>query len=352
MARHPARRTRALIPRRTVIAALVVLAATAVMASAERRVRSAGAYLPGTRVFVADAVLSPLDIPGLIAPVGIVRTRRGAVVLDGATRRLVRLDPVGARADRRSDTTVVPWRTPVLADGGGRFRGADVLDVAGAALHHVPDAAGAPVRRSLRAASAPMAGCLLDDGTTMLLTEGVADALTAIGPDGRVRWRRPLPWPEVEHRSSLVRQGFMVAGADGRSCVVALAFGPGWAWIDRHGAVRTMGAWLDRSPPPTVREVPGGTRLVRGVPVVHGATVRADTLEVVAAGPTGLALRTVDRFSLSSAAYLGSVRLPRPTGALMPVEAGWIALAMRGGRHEPVRLTVRRRPVGFGGPER
>lgn len=352
MARPPARRLRPVSRRRAGAAALVVLSAVAIMAAGERRVRAAGRYGPGPRTFVADAVASPLDVPGLVAPVALTRARGSMFILDGATRRLVPLDRGAPRGASTGDAGPPPWRLPVPIDATAAADAVSILDAAAATLYRT-DAAGRVLgRRSLAAVSPPMAGCLLDDGSVILLTEGADDALASVGADGQVRWRRPLPWPEAQARHALARQGFTALGRDGRSCVIALAFGPGWLWIDRHGAIRALGDWRDRAPSPRVRSVRSGARLTGGTPVAHAITLRDDTLEVVVAGPTGVPLRVVDRIALASGRYLGSVLLPRVVTALTAVPGGWVAIALRGGRAEPVRFALRDRRVGIGGSAR
>lgn len=355
MAHPPARRPRAVRWRRvaaTLLAVVAVVAAVAAAAAAEHRRHRTVGLGPGPRTFVADAVMTPLDAPGLVAPVAIGRTRRGGFALDGATRRLVPVGPRSRGGTTAHDGPPPPWRRPALADNGHADDVVTVLDLGGAALHSLPSDGPPPPPRPLAGIAPAMAGCVLEDGSAVLLTEGIDDALASVAPDGRVRWRRRLPWVEVQARPPIARQGFAAVGPDRRSCVIALAFGPGWAWVDRHGAVRRMGTWRDRALPPAVRTVPGGTRLVGGGPVVHAIAVRGDTLDAVAAGPTGLALRTMDRIALTTGAYLGSVRLPRPVTAIVPSSDGWLALAVREGRAVPVTLRIAPRRVGFGGPGR
>jgi hypothetical protein len=271
---------------------------------------------PARRVVVTTAaVRSHVTAAPALAPVRLSATGAHVLVLDAAHRRLAtwqgEVSHVGPVLGRR------PLQLAPDGDVLGVF---DPHDARITIVH-----ADGRVRQRIGLAHLPATygACAFGDGTWLLLTAD-STALWRIGPRGEVRWRRPLPWPQVTAWPELARQGLLLPTPQG--CVVAMAFGPGWATIDREGRLTTAIPYRETAPSPRRRRVRGGEVLASKAPLVADATRHGDTLDLLVAGRTADAWRMLDRYHVRTGAYLGSVRLPGPVRAIAAEPLGWVAI--------------------------
>lgn len=294
---------------RAAVIAVVVLLAIAVACDAARaRPRTdAVARPPSSRRVVAEAnVARHVAADPVLAPVRLVAHGATLFVLDAAQGRVARWD----------DT--VHWFSPRVSRAPHAVSGAagvvGVLDARDARLTEL-DLRGRIVSRlGLAHVPTAFAACRFADGGWLLLSADAAEPLVRLERDGRVAWRRALPWPVVSEWPAALRQGVVAAWRGG--CVVGMAFGPGWVVVEPDGRMPTVMPWRDPPLPP---------RRAR-VPLVADLAVRGDTAEVLVAGPTAEAFRTIDRYHLRTGAYLGAVRLPRPVRAMAAIPDGWGAI--------------------------
>lgn len=275
------------------------------------------------RVWVGRAqVLARTGDDSLVAPVRLATIGDSLYVLDAAHRAVFRLW----------------WPTPrhaVLAPtplrgGAGTYVASSVaggLALLDHARGRIRTARGSAQRQiPIAHLASPFAMCLLPSGDAIVLTGGVDSALVRVTPQGSVVWARRWPWPAAAQRAGLARQGMFAPLPDGTGCVLASVFGDGWAVIDADGqAVRTAAYHL-RVAEPVVMNRSGAERLSAGIPAAADVTLRGDTVEVLAVGPSVLAWRQIDRYALRDGRYLGSVRLAEPVGAIAAAPGGWFAI--------------------------
>jgi hypothetical protein len=253
-----------------------------------------------------------------LAPVRLAPLARGAVVLDAAQRAVVPWPTLGAATGVAGDAL-----GPAPAHVTARDGEVSVLDPRASRIVRV---AGMRVvgRVPVAHAGEAFAACAMGHGQWLVLTADPDSALVAVNAAGQVTWRRPLPWPEAQQRSALGRQGMLVPADTG--CVLVMAFGPGWAWVQPNGRMSTVVPLLDTGRPPTVRVRRGVARLIAPVMTAADAAVLGDTVLVLATGPRAHG-RLLDRYHLRTGAYLGSVQLPGSAAAIAWSPSGLTVVA-------------------------
>jgi hypothetical protein len=327
-------------PRRAAGAARLLRACAALVAAALAlgvgcelagpRPRSADAVAPSRVITLRADVTAHVAAEPALAPVRVVASGRRALVLDAAHRRLAEWTSTRDGVRHVGPTLGAASRQVVaLADTVA------VLDPQAARL--VQLAADVAVRRvELPRVPGLAAACPFGDGSWLLLTDHATDALLRVAADGQVRWRRPLPWAPVSRWPALARQGLVVPARGG--CVLAMAFGPGWATVDTAGRYTTVMPYRETMPVPRRRRLRGGEGLTARAPLVGDASLRGDTLELLVGGATAAAWRTLDRYHVRTGGYLGSVALPGPVRAITAVPGGWIAIVPTPGGPRLARL--------------
>jgi hypothetical protein len=262
----------------------------------------------------------------MLAPVRLAAVGAQVIVLDAAHRRLATWD------------STVRWLSPPVSRAphhlSARSPVIGTLDAHDARLTIVARDGGLRGRIALGRLPTVLASCPFADGGWLVLTTDVAHALTRVESDGRVSWQRTLPWPDVARRPAALRQGVLHPWRG--SCIVALAFGPGWAVVSPDGELPTVMPLRD---PLSMRRAPTA-------PLLADATTHGDTLELLVAGTSPEAFRLLDRYHLVTGAYLGTVRLPGPVRSVTAVPDGWAAIAPTPTGPHLVRLTLRSWSVG------
>lgn len=267
----------------------------------------------------ATRVASHVGADPVLAPTRLTTAPSHVAVLDAAHRRLAWWDPrLPHAAPRHVGPALGRAPTQVVAhrDGFG------VLDPRDARLTLVDHDGRVRRRIGLAHLPQPLAACPFDDGGWLVLTADDSLPLVRVDSTGAPRWRRALPWAAVRGWPALARQGVLVPAAHG--CVVALAFGPGWAMVEPDGRLPTVMPLRETSTGLAPRGRWGRTQA--RAPLVADATVHGDTLELLVAGTTAEAWRLLDRYHLRTGAYLGAVRLPGPVRAVSAVPDGWVAI--------------------------
>lgn len=333
-------------PRRTAGAARLLRACAALVVAAlalgigcelaGTRPRGSAALAPSRVITMRTEVTAHVAAEPALAPVRIVAAGGRALVLDAAHRRL---------AEWTATHDAVMHVGPTLGPASRQIVAiADtvaVLDPQAARLVQVT-ADVAVGRLDLPQVPGLAAACPFGDGSWLLLTDHATDALLRVGADGQIRWRRPLPWAPMSRWPALARQGLVVPTADG--CVLAMAFGPGWATVDTTGRYTTVMPYRETMPVPRRRRLRGGEGLTARAPLVGDASLRGDTLELLVGGATAAAWRTLDRYHVRTGGYLGSIALPGPVRAITAVPGGWIAIVPTPGGPRLARLA----PAGRG----
>jgi hypothetical protein len=263
------------------------------------------------------------------------------VHLRGHGGRLVVYDAGRARVEvRDAESGAVHWRAAVGTPGSSpdvrfvhldRDGGAVVLDAAARTLYRW-DADGAP-RPGLALTAlgrAPvLAGCVVRDGGVVLLVEARDAPLVHLAADGRVEWRRPLPWPTLRGQPTLSWQARAVPTADGASCLLAPLFGDALAGVSADGAVHRVPLPAPVDPPDIQRRRGPGGRTVEAVGrsplALLDVAVHGDTVEVLE-GHGPFAGTAATRLLLPDGHLVERRRLPQPAVGIAADGGGWILL--------------------------
>jgi hypothetical protein len=252
----------------------------------------------------------------LLMPGPMASTARHVYVADLASSRLVALDPADGS---------VAWIVGRMGAGPGEFRdprglaatpdgGAVVADIRNARLTFV-----SPDGRVTRELAFPGVGyissmCALADGSLLLATMEPGRPLVHMAPDGSVRGRHPLPWPDLRDAHPLATTARLATAPDHRSCVLALTRGRGFATF-RDGAFRTF-AYREAFELPEVEVTREGTSVSSAITSARIAAsdvdVVGDTVFVTFAGESDWAGRLVDVYTLPGGEYRFSHRYPAP----------------------------------------
>lgn len=299
---------------------LSVLAVVAVSACKGANQQSAGAA-GGSRTIRPTTWDTLWAIGGeqdslLLMPGPMASTARRVYVADLAESRLVALDPADGS---------LAWIAGRKGAGPGEFRdpralaatpdgGAVVADIANARFTFV-----SPDGRVTRELQFPGVGyvssmCALADGSLLLATMEPGRPLVHMAPDGSVRGRHPLPWPDLGDAHPLATTARLATAPDHRSCVLALTRGRGFASF-RDGAFRTF-AYREAFELPGVEVTREGASVSSTITSTRIAAsdvdVVGDTVFVTFAGESDGAGRLVDVYTLPGGEYRFSHRYAAP----------------------------------------
>lgn len=171
--------------------------------------------------------------------------------------------------------------------------------------------------------------CALNDGD-LLVSTLESEPIVRFAPDGSVRQRLALPWPELQSAHPIARQAYLARGIHSGECVLAPVFGRGLA-VYKNGRFRVVADYVEIVEAPSVQafsQQRGGDRrsVQRFAHRTIGATsvTVADDMAIVGfAGSSPAAGRILDRYSMASGAYIGSWTYSAPL----------VAVAQAGGRY-------------------
>lgn len=265
--------------------------------------------------------ITPSDSGAIVEPV-FVAAGWGRVFVSDAVAGLVALDASGQRE----------WPVP-NARGAGRFGQAfGALTLRRDSTIVMTERSGTRLLRArvtgrgvdqvvLDRRWNPNAICAPTD-STLLLTMGEAP-LGVVDGDGREVGRPPYPWLAMRDSSLILQQTVVASSPTATGCLVAQAFGGGFAITDDGNQFRVFETPETVALPGVVETIDStatsitrSTRLVEPVLAAVQAAV-TDTLAIIAfGGATPVREGLIDLYDRRTGAYLGSAKLGAPVRAL------------------------------------
>lgn len=196
--------------------------------------------------------------------------------------------------------------------------------------------------------------CSLADGSMLLTTLENDRPVLRVGPDGTVRERLDLPWPELRTVEPIARQGFLAGTEDFSQCVLTLATGPGFV---RYGTGGFSPAYnyVEQIDPPEVdvaeRSSPGretkATHMRRRSIAATDASVSGGFVNVSFEGQSASAGRLIDRYDLRTGRYRETFQFTSPVQSI--AQSGDTYLLLHQSAGYPILLAARPRAAAPGG---
>lgn len=188
--------------------------------------------------------------------------------------------------------------------------------------------------------------CALANGDIVMTTLETDLPIVHMSASGEVQRRIDLPWPELRDVTPMARQAFMASTEDFSSCVLALAFGRGFAVYDNR-EFSLVSDYVEPIAPPEVnvvaRETPRrrttSSRMGRRQIAATNVSVSDGTLAVSFVGKSAHAGKIIDHYDLTTGIYKGSYRFTDPLVALARSETHYFFLHYHAGY--PTLVAVR-----------
>jgi hypothetical protein len=252
----------------------------------------------------------------LLAPLSLVADARHVYALDPAGNRVVALSAADGS---------LAWTAGAAGSGPREFRAPSALALSPLDEVIVADPMNnrlAVLGREgefrgtvpLRGIGHPVSLCPLADSSIVITLLTTSEfPVVRIARSGDVVQRFRLPWTDLHDASALTVQSQIAALPDGKSCMLALALGRGFARLEAdqfgppHAYVESM-----ELPVPEMTELNGRPmqRLPKEQSAARGAFVVADRLIVPFGGTSDDAGRIEDIYDARSGKYLYTHRLP------------------------------------------
>ena len=195
--------------------------------------------------------------------------------------------------------------------------------------------------------------CSLADGSMLLTTLENERPVVRVAPDGTVRERLDLPWPELRTVEPIARQGFLAGSEDFSECVLTLATGPGFV---RYGAggFSPVARYVEQIDAPEVdvaerssqgRETKSSHMRRRSIAAMD-ASVSKGFVNVGFEGQSASAGRLIDRYDLRTGRYRETFQFTSPVQSIAQSGDSYLLLHQSAGY--PTLLAARPRAAAAG----
>jgi outer membrane protein assembly factor BamB len=261
----------------------------------------------------------------LLMPLDVVANDEHVYVLDGGGKRVVAL---------RAADGELAWVTGRAGAGPGEFAAPTALTLTRAGSLLVADHQNARITvldpSGTVTGNIPFNGysyvqgiCGLADGDVIVATLEGERPIIHLSPQGAVKQRVELPWPELREAEPLARQAFLASADDFRSCTLALPLGRGFA-VYRDGGFQTVADYVEPISLPELetseRSSPSAstrsTRMRKPDFAASDVAVANGIVAVGFRGKTPAAGRLIDHYDLRTGRYAESYEFPHPLSSL------------------------------------